>query len=172
MQPVLFPSGPGLEVVSMGDFYSVECLLLPGSASTSVHQASLPGLGDNPPQTVCGLGGIVGVFHFHVCCGASRKWEVVLLLSPVKSSSLEFPSWLSGQRIRLGTMRLRVRSLALLHGLRIWGCRELWCRSQTRLGSCVAAAVVQAISCSFNSTSSLGTSMCLRCCPKKQKIRK
>ena len=33
--------------------------------------------------------------------------------------------------IRLGIMRLRVRSLASLHGWRIWGCRELWCRSGT-----------------------------------------
>ena len=24
-------------------------------------------------------------------------------------------------------MRMRVRSLALLHGLRIWHCHELWC---------------------------------------------
>ena len=37
--------------------------------------------------------------------------------------------------IRLGTMKLRVRSLALFGGLRIWRCRELWCRSQTQLGS-------------------------------------
>jgi len=29
-------------------------------------------------------------------------------------------------------MRLQVRSLALLSGLRIRRCRELWCRSQTR----------------------------------------
>ena len=56
---------------------------------------------------------------------------------------MEFPSWLSGYRIRLGTVRLLVRSLALLSGLRIWcvmncgaGCRRgsdlallwLWCR--------------------------------------------
>ena len=40
-----------------------------------------------------------------------------------------------------GTMRLRVRSLALLSGLRIQRCRELWCRLQPQLGSCVAVAV-------------------------------
>ena len=33
------------------------------------------------------------------------------------------------KRIRLGTMRLRVPSLASLSGLRIWCCRELWSRS-------------------------------------------
>ena len=32
-------------------------------------------------------------------------------------------------------MRLQVRSLALLSGLRIRCCGELWCRLQTRLGS-------------------------------------
>ena len=31
---------------------------------------------------------------------------------------------------------------ASLSGLRIWHCRELWCRSQTWLGSGVAVAVV------------------------------
>uniref|UniRef100_A0A4X1UFB8 Uncharacterized protein n=1 Tax=Sus scrofa TaxID=9823 RepID=A0A4X1UFB8_PIG len=35
-----------------------------------------------------------------------------------------------------------IRTLALLSGLRIWCCCELWCRSQTRLGSQVAVAVM------------------------------
>ena len=34
------------------------------------------------------------------------------------------------KRIRLGTMRLQVQSLALLSGLRIRRCRELWCRPE------------------------------------------
>ena len=69
---------------------------------------------------------------------------------------LEFPLWHGGLRIRLhgvpimaqwrriqlGTMRLWVRSLASLSGLRIWGCRELWYRSQTLLRSGIAVAVV------------------------------
>ena len=38
-------------------------------------------------------------------------------------------------------MRLRVRSLASLSGLRIWCCHELWCRSKTWLLSCIAVAV-------------------------------
>ena len=38
------------------------------------------------------------------------------------------------KRIRLGTMRSWVRSLALLSGLRIWRCPELWCRSQMHFG--------------------------------------
>jgi len=33
---------------------------------------------------------------------------------------------------------------ALLSGLRIQHCRELWCRSQSRFRSCVAVAAVKA----------------------------
>ena len=43
----------------------------------------------------------------------------------LKLSNEEFPLWLSGKRTQLGTMRLWVRSLALLSGLRIQRCREL-----------------------------------------------
>ena len=39
-------------------------------------------------------------------------------------------------------MRTRVQSLALLSGLSIRHCWELWCRSQMRLRSCIAMAVV------------------------------
>ena len=46
------------------------------------------------------------------------------------------------KRIQLGTMRLQVRSLALLDGLRIQHCGELWCRSQMWLGSDIAVTVV------------------------------
>ena len=75
------------------------------------------------------------------------------------------------KRIQLGTMRLRVQYLALLSGLRIWCCRELWFRSQTQLRSCIAmaVAVVQASNCSSNSTPSQGTSMCHEGSPKKKK---
>ena len=76
------------------------------------------------------------------------------------------------KRIRLGTVRLWVRSLASLSGLRIWHCRELWRRSQMRLGSCVAVAVVWTSNCNSNSTSSLGTSICLECGPKSKKKKR
>ena len=46
------------------------------------------------------------------------------------------------KQIQVGTMKLQVRSLTSLSGLRIWCCHELRCRSQTLLGSCVAVAVV------------------------------
>ena len=45
-------------------------------------------------------------------------------------------------RIQLISMKLLVQSLALLSGLRIWHCPELWCRLQIRLSSGVAVAVV------------------------------
>ena len=66
-------------------------------------------------------------------------------------------------------MRLWVQSLASLGGLRIQHCRELWCRSQTRLGSHVAVAVVQAGSCSSDWNPSLGTSIFHGCGSKKEK---
>ena len=55
-------------------------------------------------------------------------------------------------------IRFQVLSLALLSGLRIWRCRALWCRLQTRLGSCVAVAVAEAGGYSSHQTLSLGTS--------------
>ena len=45
--------------------------------------------------------------------------------------------------IQLGTSAGLIPGLAQWVG-GIWCCRELWCRSQTRLGSGVAVAVVQA----------------------------
>ena len=45
------------------------------------------------------------------------------------------------KRIRLGTMRLWVQSLASISGLRIQLCHELWYTLQTRLGSHVTVAL-------------------------------
>ena len=45
------------------------------------------------------------------------------------------------------------------------GCHEPQCMSQMSLGSSVAVDVVQAGSCSSDSTPSLGTSICRRCGP-------
>ena len=73
------------------------------------------------------------------------------------------------KRTRLASMRTRVRSPVSLSGLRIPCCRELWCRSQTRLrsGVVVAVAVAKAGSCSSDSTLSLETSKCRGSGPKK-----
>ena len=74
--------------------------------------------------------------------------------------------------IRLVSMRMWVQFLALLSGSGIRHCRELWGRSQTWLKSCLAAAVVQARSCSSDSAPSLGISICCQCSPKKQLKKK
>ena len=73
------------------------------------------------------------------------------------------------KQIWLGTMRLRGWSLASLGGLRIQCCPELWYRLQMQLRSGIAVAVVSARSYSSDSTPSLETSICHRCCPKKKK---
>ena len=52
-------------------------------------------------------------------------------------------------------MRMRVLSLASLSGLRIYCCCELWCRSQTQLGSHIAVAVAVAQASSYSSNSTL-----------------
>ena len=67
---------------------------------------------------------------------------------------------------------MQVRSLASFRGLRIWRCRELWCRSQARLGSRVAVALAEASSCSSDWTPGLGTSLCQGCRPKKTEKKK
>ena len=49
---------------------------------------------------------------------------------------------------------------------------ELWCRSQMQLGPRIAVAVAVAGSCSSNSVFSLGTSVCRRDSPEKNKNQK
>ena len=60
------------------------------------------------------------------------------------------------KQIRLGSMKTRVQSLALLTGSGIWHCHEVWDRSQRQLRSCMTVAGVQAGCCSSGSTLSLG----------------
>ena len=79
------------------------------------------------------------------------------------------PSWFSGYWTQLGSTKIQIRFLASLSGLRICHCHQLWCSSQTRLRSHVTVAVAYAGSWSPNLTSSLGTSICCRFSPKKQK---
>ena len=67
-----------------------------------------------------------------------RKSKCVLLSK--RSQSGEFmEQW---KRIQLESMRIRVRSLASLNGLRIRHCHELWCRLQMWPGSHVTVAVM------------------------------
>ena len=53
----------------------------------------------------------------------------------------KFPLWQQKQ-ILLGTIRLQVRSLALLSELRICHCYEQWCSLQMQLRVCDAVALV------------------------------
>ena len=69
-------------------------------------------------------------------------------------------------------MRMQDWSLPSLKRSRIQHCHELWCRPQTRLRSNVAVVVVQASSCSSNSTPSQGTFICHRWDLKKRRRRK
>ena len=48
----------------------------------------------------------------------------------------------AGDESDIVSMMTWVRSLASFSGLRIRHCCELWCRSQTRLGSHVAVALI------------------------------
>ena len=65
-----------------------------------------------------------------------------LKLNPYLNINREFPVVTQWVTIQLGSMRLRVRSLASLSGWRVRRCGELWCRSQMWLGSRVAVAGV------------------------------
>ena len=69
-------------------------------------------------------------------------------------------------------MRIWVQSLASPSGLWIWHCHELWCRLQKQFGSCIAVPVAQPCSRISDSAPSLGSSICQRCGPKKQKRKK
>ena len=61
----------------------------------------------------------------------------------------------------------------LVQWVKNWRCRELWCRLQVRLGSGVAVAVLQAGSCSSDSTlGNLRVSQVRPCKAKKKKKKK
>ena len=69
-------------------------------------------------------------------------------------------------------MSLRILSLALLSGLRIQHCCELWRMLQVRLRPCGAVAGAVTGGCSSDLPPSLGTSTRQRCNPKKKKKKK
>ena len=81
--------------------------------------------GPSRPRTLLFVAGPVAHLFKRTCAGVAIKvlWK----------------------RIRRGTMRLRVRSLSSLSGLRIWCCRELWCRAQMCLGAGVVAMATLAL---------------------------
>ena len=83
----------------------------------------------------------------------------------------EFLLWLSGLRTRLVSVRMQVRSLASLSGLRIWHCHKLQQRWQIQLrsGMAVAVAMVLAGSCSSDYTPLPGTAICHKYSQKRKK---
>ena len=78
------------------------------------------------------------------------------------------------KQIQLASMRMRVRFLTSLSGLKIQRCRALWWRSQTQLGShdAVAVAMAKAGSYSSDSTASLVIPYAAGATPKSKKKRK
>ena len=103
------------------------------------------------------------------CCLPSASLQMCFPQGSQASRRQGVPIVVQWKRARLASMKTRVRSLASLSKLRIPHCHELWCRSQTRLGSGIAGTVVQASSYSSNSTPSLGTCIYRKCGPKGQK---
>ena len=111
--------------------------------------------------------------HSAYICRAPAWVQLTVLLEKQTSKWTIQEKWgvpvvAQWKRIWLVSMRIWVRSLALLSGSNIQHCRELWCRSQTQLRSCVAVAVALAGSYSSNSTPRLGTSICHTCGPKNK----
>ena len=96
-------------------------------------------------------------------------WPDLKPSSPSGEGVWAFLLWLRGLWTRLVSMRMQIRSLALLSGLRIQHYHELWCRSRPQLRARIAVAVVQADSCSSYSIPNLGTSTCCECSPKMPK---
>ena len=65
-----------------------------------------------------------------------------IFLNEIEDCKTGVPIVVQQKRIRLGPMRLQVRSLALLSGLTTRRCSELWCWSQMQHGSGIAVALV------------------------------
>jgi len=79
--------------------------------------------------------------HWIVPGSESFKWTALENVHFLKKKDKGVPS-VAQQLTNPTRMRMRVQSLALLSGLRIQCCHELWCRLQMRLRSRVAVAVV------------------------------
>ena len=95
--------------------------------------------------------------HIYFNCKDSRRFRSYSFHHKIKKCIVGVPIVAQQKWIWLGTLRLWVRSLTLLSGLRIQHCCELWCRSQMQLRSCVAVAGVQARGYSLDLTPNLGT---------------
>ena len=92
----------------------------------------------------CSLG-VTSLGCVHVCL-ASQTYAHSMLFC-IGNTILESQTWKTRKRSHCGSgLRYPTRThdwiLGLAQWLRIWHCCELWCRSQKRLGSGIAVAVV------------------------------
>ena len=92
--------------------------------------------------------------------------QVIIYINSEHLNHSGVPVVAQQKRIQLVSMRMLVQSLALLSGLGICRCHELWCKLQIGFRSLIAVAMAQASGCSSNLTPSLGTSMSCGCSPK------
>ena len=115
-----------------------------------------------------------GVFRNQLGLKIMHIFEFIDFISKkiIQNIDRGVPVMAQRKQIRLASLRMHVQSLALLSGLMINSCCELWCWSQTWLRSCIAVGLAQASSYSSNSTPSLGTSISHSCGPKKTKKKK
>ena len=160
------------------------------------HSSKQSHSGDNAGSLTCWSTREFHTEDFHQQNFLWRIWRTCIFYSCVLSSQMEPRklkiqlmsfhrnalktclkfSWgvpIVAQRVKnLITMRIRVRCLALLSGLRIKRCHKLWCRWQIWLGPSVGMALVWASSCSSDSTLNPATSICPRCTHKKKRKEK
>ena len=103
--------------------------------------------------------------------GENGRFYMMCILPQLKIIFSRVPIMAQGKWILLVSMRMRVQFLALISRSGSQSCHELWCRSQTQLGSGIVMAVAKARSCSSDLIPSLGISICHRCRCKKKKIK-
>ena len=106
---------------------------------------------------------------WHVNLGAWGRRSIQACWVCLKVASLELQLWPSRLRTWLVSMRMRIQSLALLSGLRMWRCGELQPRVQMWLRFLHCQGCGIGCSSSSGSAPSLGTSTCCKCSPKKSK---
>ena len=100
---------------------------------------------------------------YSVCLSNNRHYKICEVRVPVVAQ------WLTNLT---GNHEVLDSIPSLAQQVKDLACHELWCRSQTWLGSRIAVAPVKAGSDSSNSTPSLGTSICHGSGPRKDKKNK
>ena len=95
---------------------------------------------------VCPLSSLHWTVSMTTFCSRKRHYlyfpRILKIQTSLKKSPEGVPIVAQWKRIQLETMKFRVRSLAVVSGLNIQCCHELWYRSQMWLRSHVAVAMV------------------------------